>query len=89
MSGYQTVDKILLWRVPNTAKLEELGLKLIKGSAHLDFFFERLGNFFQESSWFAVVLQRKMIVWGFFKETELFIDVIFGNDFVWTVLVAS
>lgn len=32
-------------------------------------------------------LKRK--VWGFFKETELFIDVIFGNDFVWTVLVAS
>lgn len=45
MSGYQTVDKILLWRVPNTAKLEELGLKLIKGSAHLDFFFWEIGEF--------------------------------------------
>lgn len=45
MSGYQTVDKILLWRVPNTAKLEELGLKLIKGSAHLDFFLREIGEF--------------------------------------------
>lgn len=45
MSGYQTVDKILLWRVPNAAKLEELGLKLIKGSAHLDFFFWVIGEF--------------------------------------------
>lgn len=88
-SGYQAGDKILLWRVPSSAKLEQLELKLIMRSARLEFFFWLIGEF-PLGEWLVCSnFERERAVWGFSKETELFIDVIFGNDFVWTVLITS